>query len=507
MSVTDWIKKLIKLIGKIEESFGQENDEALIQELKEAYDLFEGKEKNYLYSLFIKEFEADSELYLYILSLITYITSDMEAAAMAVDYITSNNLSLKDSLYYELQLRRRRCNYESYRKIHNFNKEKLQDLFLEEPERIKLQDRNEKSIVVITEQILSVNHAPTKNVLDTIYYLHTRFGYKVHLFVCPTKLEKKWDTWYGKLDLNIWKELNGRNGLEYKDITIDTCQIPLKEENFDLIREEIQYIIGLKPHYIYSMGCINAIPDIFTKVTTVVAQSMDTMFPRSDAQILLKTKSDGAELINSSWLKKQKLVYFKNPYFLEESDFIKTRKELCLPENQYLIGIIGNRLDMEVTGDFVKKIRTVIEENREVSFVFIGTFSKCGSYFSDFMEQGRIIYLGYQKDLLSIYPVLNLYWNPPRKGGGISGLMALKSGVPILTLPNCDVSYNVGNEFICREEEELDVIYRYIHDEEFNKIMRKRCIERYQEIEAEQFINLTQTITDIEKAVEEEGIG
>ena len=69
---------------------------------------------------------------------------------------------------------------------------------------------------------------------------------------------------------------------------------------------------------------------------------------------------------------------------------------------------------------------------------------------------------------MGVYGILDLYINPKRSGGGFSGAMALAAGVPVITLPDCDVAYNVGEEFtVDGYPSMVDTVCRYIEDSEF----------------------------------------
>ena len=69
---------------------------------------------------------------------------------------------------------------------------------------------------------------------------------------------------------------------------------------------------------------------------------------------------------------------------------------------------------------------------------------------------------------MKVYRILDLYLNPDRLGGGFSSAMALIAGLPVVTLPNCDVAYNVGEEFVVSDYEEMmQTIKRYVSDRKF----------------------------------------
>lgn len=69
---------------------------------------------------------------------------------------------------------------------------------------------------------------------------------------------------------------------------------------------------------------------------------------------------------------------------------------------------------------------------------------------------------------MQVYRILDLYINPERHGGGFSSAMALNAGIPVVTLPDCDVAYNAGEEFIVKDYGSMtEAVEKYANDKEF----------------------------------------
>ena len=82
---------------------------------------------------------------------------------------------------------------------------------------------------------------------------------------------------------------------------------------------------------------------------------------------------------------------------------------------------------------------------------------------------------------MATYGMIDLYLNPNRAGGGFSSSMALTAGVPVITLPNCDVAYNVGTEFVVSNDEEMIAeVSKYLQDFEYYNY-KKQCAEKISE--------------------------
>lgn len=72
--------------------------------------------------------------------------------------------------------------------------------------------------------------------------------------------------------------------------------------------------------------------------------------------------------------------------------------------------------------------------------------------------------------MYGIYGMVDLYLNPERIGGGFSAAMALEVGIPVVTLPDCDVAYYAKKQFCVSGEDEMKrIVCRYAQDPFFIK--------------------------------------
>lgn len=75
-------------------------------------------------------------------------------------------------------------------------------------------------------------------------------------------------------------------------------------------------------------------------------------------------------------------------------------------------------------------------------------------------------------DALAVIECCDLYVNPKRSGGGSSASEALYKGIPVVTLPNGDVSIAAGSEFWVKDYPKMqDTIMKYVVDKKFYREM------------------------------------
>ncbi len=172
---------------------------------------------------------------------------------------------------------------------------------------------------------------------------------------------------------------------------------------------------------------VNPVLDLFNDITTVATMVMSTDCPVSDSEILFRLKKHEEEAEQeyaAAGGGKQTHIFMEGtlPAVAEgRTGKVFTREELGLPADEY---------------------------------------------------RNRIFYLGFCPDLQGVFGTMDLYLNPRRAGGGWSSAIALMAGVPVLTLPDCDVAYNVGEKFVVQDFAALKATAaRYITDPDFAGMM------------------------------------
>ena len=241
------------------------------------------------------------------------------------------------------------------------------------------------------------------------------------------------------------------------------------------------------PYFILDLNTANPVVGLGGRFTTLVSLPMSMECPVSEGEILVRyaqldeeSEKKYAEALEDSQV--QLIMKEKCPVLAENSYNNFTRRELGLPENKFLIAVVGNRLDQEIDREFVQTMKKILDKLPIATFVMIGD-NVIKEYFEDDIFKGRIHFLGYCKDLIGVYQVLNLYLNPRRMGGGFSAGMALQAGLSVVTLPDCDV-YDVvnccGEAFVVQDYQEMiETVGLYVNNLEFCE-RQKKYIKEYQ---------------------------
>lgn len=476
MREIEWIKEAVGAC--IVSGLPDDERSAGFLALEKQYEMFSAEEKAAIRNILKSEFAVNDRIYVYSIFLrymaVKEFAEDMLEAAGKSDLAPCTGAML------ELQTYKYGKHFKGYyKKVKEFHKKNIENfdsaLHVNFPYR-ELKQRNQRRIVIVTEQILSILHAPTKVVLNIAYALN-KLGYEVLLFVCPCDRGIPEELWYEPTIMNSDPEFkNIPMRVNYRGVVFEGYQINMTSECLKEYHMMFQLIHAWNPLFVFDLGTANPVVDLVQKFTTLVAWEMSLVCPVSIGSILVRLGRMEEELERDyeEALEEYQTQLFMDesfPVLVEETGQTYTRSEIGLPENRFLIAIVGNRLDTDINEAFVDVMGELLKRLPDMDFVIIGSVAEeawVQGKFASELFRNRMHFLGYRRDLPEVLGVLDLYLNPERGGGGFSSAIALVAGIPVVTLPDCDVAYNAGEEFVVSDYEEmLDIVVRYRQDKAF----------------------------------------
>ena len=342
---------------------------------------------------------------------------------------------------------------------------------------VPFQKRNPKRIVIMTGQLLSESHAPSHIVFTICNILQNILGYDILLVVAAEyyksyKLisEMVFDHYEELYDNRLW----GLNNVRYDNGSpIQIYQFRVGEQYLNETVNAYCYIRDYNPMYIWNIGGKSTFSELFNDICTVATMPCQSGFPVTDSSILIRymrrnepeaerfIESTGKDFIDMDWFESISLP----------ASAID-RVSLGFDSNDYLIAVMGNRLDTEIDDTFIKIMMDSINQNPQIKYLLIG---KCDIDFKKYSIDDNVCKLGYRDDYMSLLAMADLCVNPRREGGG-SSASAVFCGTPVLTLGNCDVGDYIGEPFTYDNYDNFaNVISKYIHDEEFKECQHKAC--------------------------------
>ena len=485
----EWITTLLNLC--INKSLSEGEKKKCFVELEKMYHSFSADLQINIRSIIREQLQGNQLIY--ILSVIIRYTENGLFKEELMDCLISGDFScnVASSLEYQTLIYVRR-EYARKRIFHRKNMDKFSRILVNSYEKRPVYKRNKNRIVIITGQILSDLHAPTRMILDIAYILQKHLGYELLFFICPCDEVLPSELWYrgsGQNSLEVYH--NQPMERQHRDTVFMGYQINMDERSSKEYNMMFSLVHAWNPMFVLDCDTVAAVADLMGTCTTLVSMRMSVECPISEGDVLIRlgredeqTEIEYEEALNEN--QTQLFLKEKFPVIMEENQAVCTRLELGLPEGQFLIAIVGNRLEKEIDDKFAFNMKKILREIPKAAFVVIGFERGIFENFKDDFFKGRIFYLGYRKDLMRVYGCLDLYLNPPRKGGGFSSAMALLAGIPVVTLPDCDVAYNCGEDFVVQDYEDMvSLVCRYAQEPLFYNQM-KEIAQNYKKKNAEE---------------------
>ncbi len=343
-------------------------------------------------------------------------------------------------------------------KLRNLNDDLYDDIYqryikaIDNLSFIPRKQRNEKLIIVFVGQMLNINHAPTKVLLDRCYTIQKEMGKRILIIntaevLSPNGLVEEWfQPHFGTYN----DEYSKIDSIRYKDEAFAMFQCPRIRNDIDIISMLVAVIQKEKPWCAISVGDESIMSDICSALIPVL--TLPTVFSFiacTRSQFQMKTGDLTDEDIKWMYKHHYNEEHFVNEIFtftFKEQTHHYSRKELLLPNNGKIAVVCGGRLNDEIDAEFMRCAKRLAEH--DIYIAFAGGFDKLNDYTeNDELLKKYTINLGYQTDMLAVYECCDFYLNPQRQGGGCSAAEALFKGLPAFTLNYGDVGVSAGKDF------------------------------------------------------------
>ena len=348
---------------------------------------------------------------------------------------------------------------------------------------IPQKERNRDFIIVLASQVLSLNHGPTKTLLDRCSILSGVIGKKVFIInTCSVLPEYGEILWFEQRLGNNAESLANSEFLEWKGNKYGYFQCPKEMPQTGVIKEILQIVRSEKPYFIVSIGGSDITADMCSRIVPVLTVCLG---PSERAQTRTTFQMTGHRINDEDreWLRKHG---FKTTHIIEglfTSDFkpqtsILTREELGLPINAVICIVVGYRLDQEIDETFLDVVRELA--GKGIYTAFMGGFSRYEEMTrDDDLLRCYSINLGFKDDALAVYECCDIYLNPKRLGGGTSVAEAMSKGLPAVTINYGDVATGAGDDFIVDDYSEMiERVNKLSEDKDYYDIMSKKAKKR-----------------------------
>lgn len=431
-----------------------------------------------------KEFAIQMELYLFNITADTAIYLVCAKNRLELEKIQNDDLFFEMNLLEQIYIHefcKSESNFEFELEWNSYLERKMErEIFNDNKHKINLKRRNKDQIVLVTKQLLGLQHAPTVLVLEIARILKNILNKEVFLLVAGVdtdgELLKNNFTIADARTVNFDRNLNGTFCKRYKDTEIRGYQLLLKKENKNEMKEVLEKIYQMSPWVVWEIGGHNYYAGITQKFTSYICTQCVSGYPAVQADMIVNY------IPCKSPEEKEKKFFLENKgTLIKETEFLfeyekpwqpAVRENYGIKDGEFILGIVGNRLNEDCREDFVNELAKAIRKIQNVGILFYGEVS---DDFKEYMREmlganARIIYVGYKKDMINYLGMMDLFVNPPRLGGGNGAAMSMSLGIPVLTTEKGDVASVAGDSFTVDKLEDFHVmIQKYEEDENYRR--------------------------------------
>ncbi|MDT8899750.1 glycosyltransferase [Anaeroselena agilis] len=161
----------------------------------------------------------------------------------------------------------------------------------------------------------------------------------------------------------------------------------------------------------------------------------------------------------------------------------KSRSEYFLRPEDFVLITVGNRLDADLTADFVLMVDSFLDKHANAKWVVVGKGGENAVGKLCPGSAGNRVFIEYDDDLAALYAVCDVYINPFRQGGGVSAAMAMHQSLPVVTLGGSDVGAIAGSEGSLTDKDdywaEMERLYA---DGDYRRNRGRRAKQRIDEV-------------------------
>lgn len=336
--------------------------------------------------------------------------------------------------------------------------------------------KRKKTVLIAVRQLLGKQHAPTRKALVIADILES-LGYEVGYIVCNYQDTKNPNIWYQRARFNNFT--NFTQYFEYKCDASHLCRgVNLQMDSKNYI-EGLQILVNcvkdINPEWILEIGDKTLIAELCGEFTSIVTMGCTRDVPFTYSEIIARyfNYSEEEEIEYQKLVEKNQIVIDVKHNATDE-DEIKLdgdfcRKDFGITDDCFLIIIAGNRLENEISDSFLDSLLHELSTHLAYEIAFIGNTGGL----SEKIPKGyfnRVHFLGRASQYRKTIAIGDVFLNPPRVGGGGGGVLAILSGVPVISLKHCDVASAVGDEFTCDSlDDMMKMLERYYNDKEYMK--------------------------------------
>ncbi|WP_347451170.1 glycosyltransferase [Acetoanaerobium noterae] len=506
LELQNFLKILFQRLG---EKLKIEDRECILEEIIE-----------YLNNVFIEFREK-----IYMLSLCVLLKSEKDILAQTLmSTLINDNKHIKYhySILYNMLFYQSLCGMKIYDEIYlhrRFEVEKISNYFNEKVSIKSKANRKKFSgiieqkktfrIAIHYDQLLSLSHSPTKLCLDLAKNFKKFYpNFKIKIFIEDNLIISGKEVIYPNHYSSVSSFLCRTEHNEYlKDYDIDIYYSNSEKNKLERTKDFVNQIKKFNPDVIFTTSDLSIAREFLYKMYPIVFSTNGgyNFSTLADAYIYYgeEQKKEVVDINNKlDIFPNEKIQVLKFGVQLKTIEKKYYRSDYNINNNDFVMITVGNRLDVELTNEFIDFICSFLNNKVKARWLIVGP--KKNSYlelkYKNLLDEGRIIKISYENHLESLYNICDIYIDSKRQGGGMSIASAMNEGLPIIVFSDSTHGRIWIGEENCVESVEAynDLLDSMYEDIAFREMIGIKMKERIKLFSMENYIhNIVGVIYDV----------
>ncbi len=281
--------------------------------------------------------------------------------------------------------------------------------------------RNPRFCLVLVGQFLQTAHGPTKTALDRCsFFLRS-------LSITPLLVNTA--EMYGGNVRILAREVIGaaymeenleRDRMEWKGVSIPYFQFQQNMPNARDMADFLAMLAREKPLFALSLGAMSPLADLVAALVPVITQNTvpsQVAICRSQWQVLGRPIGEEDLAYERRWHRPGHMLYAPFTFDFVPNGHSGSREALGLPEEAFVVHIVGTRLQQECDGDFLELLERLMDAGAYIMALGQGEVERPWWHGRGEIWRQRFRPSGLVLDILSYHSLGDVYLNPRRRGG------------------------------------------------------------------------------------------
>lgn len=315
------------------------------------------------------------------------------------------------------------------------------------PPRHVPRDGPTRRVAVLTNQFTNDQHQPSRDCFDYASRLQDDFGLDVAIINCNTMPLRAESLFVPPMVAELVADYEGVFALKMFGRQVKMASFTDRAFSKEKLSTIVGAIDGYDPDLLVTFGGANVVGDLFavTNARPVVCLPTTSGMTISLAHLVLGYE-EGNHTDALPALYRAPFARRFRPFTLGFSPppTAGGGGALDLGDAAFVFAVVGTRLDIEVTAEFLALADSILDRCPGAVIVFAGEVERLPARLAAARNGARMRSLGHLKDIRAFYRRCHAYLNPSRQGGGGSAAYAIAEGLPVVTLAWGDVASVAG---------------------------------------------------------------